>query len=38
MTVTLCSLWPTLINTAVGVASVDRDLHNVSRVLRLLAL
>jgi nitrate/nitrite transport system permease protein len=35
ITVALCSLWPTLINTAVGVASVDRDLLNVSRVLRL---
>jgi nitrate/nitrite transport system permease protein len=35
ITVTLCSLWPTLINTAVGVASVDKDLINVSRVLRL---
>ncbi len=35
ITVTLCSLWPTLINTAVGVHSVDRDLHNVSRVLQL---
>jgi nitrate/nitrite transport system permease protein len=35
ITVTLCSLWPTLINTAVGVTSVDRDLLNVSRVLRL---
>lgn len=35
ITVTLCSLWPTLINTAVGVQSVDRDLLNVSRVLQL---
>jgi len=35
ITVTLCSLWPTLINTAVGVSSVDRDLLNVSRVLQL---
>lgn len=34
-TVTLCSLWPTLINTAVGVAGVSKDLVNVSRVLRL---
>ncbi|MBZ6067954.1 ABC transporter permease [Aeromonas schubertii] len=34
-TVALCSLWPTLINTAVGVGSLDPDLHNVSRVLRL---
>lgn len=35
MTVTLCCLWPTVINTTVGVATVDRDLMNVSRVLRL---
>ena len=35
ITVTLCSLWPTLINTAVGVASVDKDLMNVGKVLRL---
>ncbi len=35
ITVTLCSLWPTLINTALGVASIDKDLVNVSRVLRL---
>ena len=34
-TVTLCSLWPTLINTSVGVGAVDPDLLNVSRVLRL---
>lgn len=35
ITVTLCSLWPTLINTAFGVASIDKDLVNVSKVLRL---
>jgi nitrate/nitrite transport system permease protein len=35
ITVTLCSLWPTLINTALGVASIDRDLVNVGRVLKL---
>ena len=35
ITVTLCCLWPTLINTTVGVASIDKDLINVSRVLRL---
>jgi nitrate/nitrite transport system permease protein len=35
ITVTLCSLWPTLINTALGVASIDKDLMNVSRVLQL---
>ena len=31
----LCSLWPTLINTAVGVSSIDKDLTNVGRVLNL---
>lgn len=35
ITVMLCSLWPTLINTAVGVSSIDRDLINVGRVLKL---
>ena len=34
-TVSLCCLWPTLINTAVGVSSIDSDLINVSKVLRL---
>jgi len=33
--VMLCSMWSTLINTAVGVASIDKDLLNVGRVLRL---
>jgi len=33
--VMMCSLWPTLINTAIGTASIDKDLLNVSRVLRL---
>lgn len=35
ITVTLCSLWPTLINTSLGVASIDKDLLNVGRVLQL---
>ncbi len=35
ITVMLCCMWPTLINTAVGVSSVDKDLMNVSQVLRL---
>jgi nitrate/nitrite transport system permease protein len=35
ITVTLCSLWTTVINTAVGVASIDKDLLNVARVLQL---
>jgi nitrate/nitrite transport system permease protein len=38
VTVSLCCLWPTLINTAVGVSSIDKDLLNVSKVLRLNAL
>lgn len=33
--VMLCSLWPTLINTAVGTSSIDKDLINVGRVLKL---
>ncbi|MGB2055526.1 MAG: ABC transporter permease [Porticoccaceae bacterium] len=36
-TVALCCLWPTVVNTIVGVASIDRDLINVSRVLQLSA-
>lgn len=35
ITVALCSLWPTLVNTALGVAAVDKDHMNVARVLRL---
>lgn len=38
VTVSLCCLWPTLINTAVGVSSIDSDLVNVSKVLRLNAV
>lgn len=38
VTVTLCSLWPTMINTTLGVASVDKDLMNVGRVLQLPTL
>jgi len=35
ITVTLCCLWPTLVNTSVGVANISPDLINVSKVLRL---
>lgn len=35
VTVCLCSLWPTLINTTLGVASVDKDYINVAKVLKL---
>lgn len=38
VTVTLCCLWPMVINTSVGVASIDSDLVNVSRVLSLAPL
>ena len=34
-TVALCSLWATMTNTALGVASVDKDHLNVAKVLRL---
>jgi nitrate/nitrite transport system permease protein len=35
ITVALCSLWPTLSNTALGVSSVDQDHLNVAKVLKL---
>ncbi|MEM8670493.1 MAG: ABC transporter permease [Planctomycetota bacterium] len=35
ITVSLCSLWPTLVNTTLGVASVDKDYMNVAAVLKL---
>lgn len=35
VTVSLCSLWPTLVNTIMGVNAVSQDLRNVSKVLRL---
>lgn len=35
LTVALCSLWPTLVNTALGVAAIDKDHMNVARVLKL---
>lgn len=35
ITVSLCSLWPSLINTATGVSSVDNDYINVGKVLKL---
>jgi len=35
ITVALCSLWPTIINTALGVSSIDKDFMNVARVLQL---
>lgn len=35
LTVALCSLWPTLVNTALGVASIEKDHMNVAKVLKL---
>ncbi|MBC7979945.1 MAG: ABC transporter permease subunit [Armatimonadetes bacterium] len=35
LTVALCSLWATLVNTALGVASIEKDHLNVAKVLRL---
>lgn len=35
ITVTLCCMWPTLLNTSVGVSGISKDLINVSKVLRL---
>jgi len=35
ITVALCSLWPTLVNTSLGVSTTDRDFINVARVLKL---
>ena len=35
ITVTLCSIWPTIINTAYGVANIDKDLVSVGKVLKL---
>jgi nitrate/nitrite transport system permease protein len=34
-TIALCAMWPTVINTAVGVRSISQDHLNVGRVLRL---
>ena len=35
VTVSLCAIWPSLINTALGVSSIDKDYMNVARVLQL---
>src|SRR5215510_9753672 len=34
-TIAICAMWPTVINTAVGVRSVPQDYLNVGRVLKL---
>ena len=38
VTVALCCIWPTVINTTVGVGGIDRDLVDVGRVIKLPAL
>ncbi|MHA7057948.1 ABC transporter permease [Aquimarina sp. M1] len=35
ISVGLCSMWATLVNTSMGVSSVDKDYINVAKVLRL---
>src|SRR5262249_53502381 len=34
-TIAVCSMWPTVLNTAVGVRAIPQDYLNVSRVLKL---
>jgi nitrate/nitrite transport system permease protein len=34
-TIAVCAMWPTVINTAVGVRNINQDYINVGRVLRL---
>src|SRR5215210_4887770 len=34
-TIAICSMWPTVLNTAVGVRAVPQDFLNVGRVLKL---
>ena len=34
-TIAVCSMWPTVLNTALGVRSIPQDYLNVARVLRL---
>lgn len=34
-TIALCSMWPTVVNTAVGVRAIPQDYINVGRVLKL---
>src|SRR4030095_8288159 len=34
-TIGICAIWPTILNTAVGVRAIPQDYLNVARVLRL---
>ena len=38
ITVMLCCIWPMIINTSIGVASVEKDWVNVGKVLQLSAI
>lgn len=37
-TIAICSMWPTVLNTAVGVRAIPQDYHNVAKVLQLSPL
>jgi nitrate/nitrite transport system permease protein len=34
-TIAICAIWPTILNTAVGVRAIPQDYHNVAKVLQL---
>jgi nitrate/nitrite transport system permease protein len=34
-TIAICAVWPTILNTAVGVRAIPQDYHNVAKVLQL---
>jgi len=34
-TIGICAIWPTILNTAVGVRAIPQDYHNVAKVLKL---
>jgi nitrate/nitrite transport system permease protein len=38
VTIAMCSIWPTILNTAVGVRAIPQDYLNVAKVLRLSPL
>ncbi len=37
-TIAMCSIWPTILNTAVGVRAIPQDYLNVAKVLRLSSM
>ena len=38
LTIGICALWPTAVNTAVGVRAIPQDYHNIAKVLQLSRL